>query len=130
MGNENKVHDFKNVGHRTLAQMAKEVLGGDPVPALTRIKSDANTLKHEEVARTKIHDAEIVEEPNKKEVPVDSAPHKEERGRILLFKPTGETVTVVRQRVGASYNGDHIHEVISREGKVFLASTKQLKERV
>jgi len=53
-----------------------------------------------------------------------------QRGRILLFVPTKEKVTVVRDRVGKSYQGDWIHEVTTRDGHVFLALQKQLKESV
>lgn len=51
-----------------------------------------------------------------------------ERGRRLLFIPTKEKVTLVRTRVGNSYQGDWIHEVVTKDGKKFLAMQKQLKE--
>ena len=50
-----------------------------------------------------------------------------QRGRIFLFKPTKERVTVLREKVGNAYDGAFIHEVVNREGKKFLASTKQLE---
>lgn len=53
-----------------------------------------------------------------------------ERGRILLFTPTGERVTVLRERVGQSYRGDWLHEVTTREGHKFIALQKQLRESV
>lgn len=111
--------------------MAKDVLGDQGVPALTRIKEEASTLKHDEIAREVVHQAEIVEEEPKKTVEA-SRPisRQKERGRMFVFKPTGERVTVTKDRVGLSYNGDVIHEVTSREGKVFLASTRQLKDLV
>lgn len=49
------------------------------------------------------------------------------RGRVLLFIPTGERVTIMRPKVGRNYHGDWIHEVVNREGKEFLASERQLK---
>ena len=49
------------------------------------------------------------------------------RGRIYIFTPTGERVTIIRPRVGKSYKGDWIHEVITREGHSFLSTQKQLK---
>lgn len=60
---------------------------------------------------------------------VDPVPNgqKSSRGRILLFLPTKERVTVVREKVGQSYKGDWLHEVITREGHQFLALQKQLK---
>lgn len=53
-----------------------------------------------------------------------------QRGRILMFEPTKEKVTVVKERVGQSYNGDWLHEVTTREGHKFLAMQKQLKDLV
>ena len=53
-----------------------------------------------------------------------------ERGRILLFAPTGERVTILKEKVGQSYKGDWLHEVTTREGHRFLALQKQLKEPV
>lgn len=52
------------------------------------------------------------------------------RGRILLFIPTKEKVTVIRERVGKSYNGDWLHEVTTRDGHTFLSLQKQLKDSV
>lgn len=49
------------------------------------------------------------------------------RGRILMFEPTKEKVTVVKERVGQSYKGDWLHEVTTKEGHKFLALQKQLK---
>lgn len=78
--------------------------------------------------------AEIVKKPEEKPAtenkPAENpVPPKEEnkRGRILVFKPTGEKVTVLKENVGRSYEGTKIHEVANREGHVFLASDKQLK---
>jgi len=51
------------------------------------------------------------------------------RGRVLIFIPTGEKVTVVRDVVGQNYSGEWVSEVISREGKKFLAARKQLREK-
>jgi hypothetical protein len=51
-----------------------------------------------------------------------------DRGRLLVFIPTGERVTVMKEKVGQTYNGDDIHEVVSKDGRKFLASLKQLKE--
>lgn len=53
-----------------------------------------------------------------------------ERGRILMFEPTKEKVTVLRAKVGQSYHGDWIHEVTTRDGHKFLALQKQLKRFV
>ena|SRR2546421_2058689 len=50
------------------------------------------------------------------------------RGRILLFAPTKERVTILRERVGQNYNGDWIHEVTTRDGHKFLAAQKQLAD--
>jgi hypothetical protein len=52
------------------------------------------------------------------------------RGRILLFEPTKERVTILKERVGQSYQGDWLHEVTTREGHKFLAMQKQLKDLV
>lgn len=56
--------------------------------------------------------------------------NESERGRILVFKPTDEKVTVLRTKVGQSYKGDWIHEVTTRDGHKFLALQKQLKKLV
>src|SRR5208283_412175 len=102
MANEGKTHDFKSLGYKTLAQMAKDVLGDQSVPALTRIKDDASTLKHDEIARKVVHQAEIVEEAPKNTTVEASRPtsQQKERGRMFMFKPTGERVTVTKDRVG------------------------------
>lgn len=52
------------------------------------------------------------------------------RGRILMFTPTKEKVTVLREKVGQSYNGDWLHEVTTRDGHKFLAMQKQLSNSV
>lgn len=64
--------------------------------------------------------------------PASPTPSKEVvgRGRILLFLPTKEKVTIIREKVGRSYNGDWLHEVTTREGHTFLALQKQLKDSV
>jgi hypothetical protein len=49
------------------------------------------------------------------------------RGRILVFTPTQEKVTILREKVGQSYKGDWLHEVTTRDGHKFLAMQKQLK---
>jgi hypothetical protein len=49
------------------------------------------------------------------------------KGRLLIFLPTGEKVTVVRENVGRSYKGDNLHEVTTREGHKFCALQAQLK---
>lgn len=51
-------------------------------------------------------------------------------GRILLFLPTKEKVTVVREKVGKSYRGMWLHEVTTKDGKKFLALQTQLQELV
>jgi hypothetical protein len=60
-----------------------------------------------------------------------AAPYQEagDKGRSFLFWPTKEMVTIVREKVGKAYSGDWIHEVISREGKKFLASVSQLRAK-
>ncbi len=55
-------------------------------------------------------------------------PSPKQRGRVFIFKPTGERVTVTREKVGVSYEGVAIHEVTARNGNKFLASIKQLVE--
>lgn len=49
------------------------------------------------------------------------------RGRILMFEPTNEKVTILKERVGQSYKGDWLHEVTTKDGHKFLALQKQLK---
>lgn len=57
-----------------------------------------------------------------------SEPQKGVRGKAYIFVPMSERVTVIREKVGNTYNGDWIHEVVGKDGRKFLASTKQLKE--
>ncbi len=52
------------------------------------------------------------------------------RGRILMFTPTKEKVTVLREKIGQSYHGDWLHEVTTRDGHKFLAMQKQLSNSV
>jgi len=123
------VKDFKSLGHRTLAQMAEEVKKGDA----SRIRVEASG--HGSILNLPVHDAEIVDEapardnrpPAGKRVKTLSA---STRGKIFVFVPTGDHVTVTKELVGKTYNGDPIHEVTSRQGRIFLASSKQLKEFV
>jgi hypothetical protein len=49
------------------------------------------------------------------------------RGRIFVFLPTQEKVTILKEKVGQSYKGDWLHEVTTRDGHKFLAMQKQLK---
>lgn len=51
------------------------------------------------------------------------------RGLRLVFLPTREKVTLVREQVGRSYKGDWLHEVITGDGHKFLAMDKQLLQR-
>jgi hypothetical protein len=98
-------------------------------------------LKHKELitaeAASKHHDGFV---PTVPRAPVEeevsapvrkngTAPPKEEvgRGRILLFLPTNEKITILKERVGQSYGGDWLHEVTTRDGHKFLAMQKQLK---
>jgi hypothetical protein len=122
-----KIHDFKNIGHRTMAQMAQEVLG---------VRD--GTKKIEEEAEAQGHDGFVP-------VPVtvtDKAGHRVirgqgslapslgKRGQVFVFEPTHDRVTVLRHKVGNSYAGDVIHEVVNKDGHKFLASERQLKKPV
>jgi hypothetical protein len=51
------------------------------------------------------------------------------RGRILIFIPTKERVTIVRSKVGQSYKGDWMHEVVTKDGHKFMALQKQLQSQ-
>lgn len=120
------VHDFKSVRHKTLAGMAQEVLAGKPVAA--RLRDEAETLHHDKALEKEVHDGELVESQTGESAQKKTQTRKESvLGRIFLFVPTGERVTVTRELVGKSYQGDPIHEVTARDGHIFLASLKQLR---
>lgn len=125
MGSEDKDNSFQSLKHQTLAdlvrspgkieQRAKEQGHAEVIPKLVETQSRWKTPA-----------------PAVKKLNPSSLPKKEqgERGRIFLFEPTKEKVTVVRNQVGQTYAGDWIHEVTGRDGHKFLASTKQLRELV
>ena len=73
--------------------------------------------------KAKKDEAPVVEKPASHEPP-------EERGRFLIFLPTNERVTISRVVVGQTYAGLHVHEVITKDGRKFLASSKQLRKLV
>ncbi len=115
-----KVHDFKSVGHPTLAKMAKDAIGGS-APALL------GSSGHEDILKQAVEEAS----KNKEQGPtlVSSTPEeeKDDWGRIFVFAPTKEIVKIVRESVGKNYAGEAIHEVKTKSGKRFLVNMKQLK---
>lgn len=118
MGDE-KVHDFKSLGHKTLAQIAKEGLES-PSEVERRIDKEAQVQRKPQADP---------HSKNGKKNPTQ-VPEERELGRIRVFKPTKERVTVVRERVGKAYNGVWIHGVVNRAGDEFLASETQLGDLV
>lgn len=106
--------------YRPLSQMLREVSS-----AKRAIATEAEAQGHDGFFPVPVV---LAGENGKKTIrgQVKAAPSGE-KGRLLIFLPTHENVTVVRQKVGQTYAGHWIHEVVSREGKKFLASAKQLK---
>lgn len=129
MGSE-EIHDFRSLKHKTLAEMAEEAIGGKANTVEKKIAVDAAQQGHDGFLPIPV----VVQGQNgKSEVrgagnPATSV--KGQRGRIVVFTPTKEKVTVTRERVGQNYNGGWVHEVTNREGQQFLAAESQLKELV
>lgn len=48
-------------------------------------------------------------------------------GRLFVFRPAQVKVVVVRESVGQAWDGTWIHEVVTEDGKRFLASERQLQ---
>jgi len=124
-----KVHDFNSLGHKTLRQMAEEAIGGNAAKVEKKIAVDAAQQGHDAFTP-----AATVQGTNGK-LEIRGAgnpatPSKGQRGRIVIFIPTKEKVTVTKERVGQNYNGGWVHQVTSREGQVFLAADNQLQELV
>lgn len=119
MGKE-KDNNLPPLRHETLADLMKDS---------GKIATAALLAGHTgEIPRPVVQSKEDLEKKNGNSA---TLPEKEgQRGRIFMFKPTGERVTVMKERVGNTYAGDWVHEVISRDGKQFLASTKQLADHV
>jgi hypothetical protein len=117
-----KVHDFKSVGHPTLARMAKDAIGGEAQALL-------GSSGHEKILTKALeegHDKKPAEVPGPTLVSSAST-EADEWGRIFVFGPTKELVKVIRENVGKTYQGGIIHEVKTKSGKVFLANVQQLK---
>ena len=117
---ENTKHDFGSIKHQTLADLVK-----NPI----KIEIGASNAGHTDNLKEPVVAKPVEEkkpEPKKKETPATVTNGHGYRGRRFIFKPTSEPVTVVREKVGNAYDGDWIHEVVSGEGKLFLASMKQL----
>lgn len=91
----------------------------------SKIEQEAVSNKHEGFLPTV---AQFPKEPEATVEKKNPTPQKKEveRGRILLFTPTKEKVTILREKVGKSYTGDWLHEVTTRDGHKFLAMQKQL----
>lgn len=125
-----KIHDFSSVKHKTLAEMAQEAVGGKANTVEKKIAVDAAQQGHDGFMPVPV----AVQGTNGKQeirgAGTPATPSKGQRGRIVVFIPTKEKVTVTKERVGQNYNGGWIHEVTSREGKNFLAADSQLKELV
>lgn len=120
---EERDNSWKGLAHVKLVDLV-----GSP----QKIEQDAKKAGHTgSLATPVVAQPEVkVEETTKKNGNPPLVPQKGVRGRGYLFRPTGEKVTVVRERVGCAYDQSWIHEVIARDGKKFLASTKQLVDPV
>ena len=117
MGNEGKQNGYKDLKHKTILDLAPST-----------VEKEAAKNGHDGFMPTSVKvmkDGKQITRGNG-----NPTPSKGQRGRIATFTYTGERVTVLQERVGESYNGTPIHEVTTREGKIFLASENQLKALV
>ena len=48
-------------------------------------------------------------------------------GRLFVFRPAQVRVVIVKERVGQAWDGTLIHEVVTEDGRRFLASERQLQ---
>jgi hypothetical protein len=110
-------HGWKDLKHKTLADLDPRV-----------VEKEAAVHGHDGFMPTSVK----VVRDGKQTIRGDStpAPQKSQRGRIAVFKHTGEKVTILKEKIGVSYNGTPIHEVATREGQIFLASENQLQNTV
>jgi hypothetical protein len=124
MAQEDKDYSFKSLKHQTLADLVKN-------PVKIGVEAAAAGQTGDLIPPAQPKPEKKQQAPvKKKENPTTVANGKSFRGRVFLFKPTSERVTVIRENVGNAYDGDWIHEVISRDGKMFLVSMKQLADTV
>lgn len=120
-----KVRDFKSIAHPTLAALAQgKVAGTAPAMLGTSDRTlEKGILEHAREEKQKIETpapaAPEVTPPTQDGLGVDWS-------RVFIFIPKKEIVVVTRQQVGKSYNGEWIHEVKNKSGKLFLANEKQL----
>lgn len=123
---DEKVHDFRSLTHKTLAGMAEETLGGKASDVGKELTTEAAQQGHDAFVPSPVT---VQGQDGKLEIRGAGSPAtpKGQRGRIAIFMPASERVTIIRERVGQSYAGLWIHEVVNREGKKFLASDIQLK---
>lgn len=112
-----KQHGYKDLKHKTIWDLAPGA-----------IEKEAASHGHDGLMPTPV----TVVRDGKQAIRGNGnpTPSKGQRGRIAVFTHTGERVTVLKEKVGESYNGVPIHEVTTREGKIFLASENQLKNPV
>ncbi len=123
----NGPHDnsFKGLGYKTLAQMATS-------PASVRMEIQA--AGHPELVPVMSEEQATVARQNiaaatgtkvGKPATVDTI---FARGKIVLHKPTGHKVTVIRAYAGRSQGGEKMHEVVdNKRGNKFLAKESNLK---
>jgi hypothetical protein len=114
-------NSYHGLRHRTIIEMAKEVGTG-------KLSAEAAAQGHDAYFPVPV----AVQNEQGKTVIRGQArkPVVSQRGKIFVFLPTREKVTILRTKVGEAYDGTAIHEVATREGKKFLSSQKQLKESV
>ena len=96
----------------------------------SRIKSTARSYGHDAFMPVPTRqEGETVSQARGQSAPAPKKPSTPagDRGRRLTFQPTGERVTVVREKIGRSYHGDWLHEVVTADGHKFMAMQKQLK---
>lgn len=127
MGSEDKDNSFQSIKHQTLADLVRS-----PEKIDREAKGQEKVKGAPSFVETLPPVVQKVEATAVRKANPSSLPKKElgQRGRIFLFEPTKERVTVIRNRVGQTYGGDWIHEVTARDGHKFLSSEKQLREFV
>jgi hypothetical protein len=101
---------------------------------ISQTPSNHERVLQDSLNAARVHQGEVVESKGAAEAAAPEGektptPSREvQRGRILTFIPKNQKVTIVRENVGLTYNGDVIHEVVLvGDGRLFLASMKQLK---
>lgn len=119
MADSNKVHDFRSLPHKTLANLTAGEVRAEaegaghaawmPTPVAEKTADGVLTLR-----------GQVNAQKFKSEIA--------ERGKPFRYNPTKERVVLLREKVGVTYDGREVVEVATQDGKVFLTGRYMLAD--